>query len=112
MVSANGPQLACVYDWIHKGPNRFIRAFVFSRSLRPWSVDNVVDDAVLLRLCRSHDEIALHVPLNPLQRLASACAHQLVRDLTDAKNLSRMDVNICRLAAQPSHRGLMDQDAR
>ena len=37
---------------------------------------------------------------------------QLVRDLPHAQNFSGMNVDIRRLARQPAHRGLVNQDAR
>src|ERR1039458_6000162 len=80
--------------------------------LRARPVNDVVDDAVLLRLLRRHDEVAFHVALDAVQRLPCRFAHQLVGDLADAQNLARVDVDVSRLPAQPAHRRLMDQDAR
>src|ERR1700723_2819313 len=80
--------------------------------LRPRPIDNIVDDPVFLRLSRGHDEVPLHVTFDPLQRLACARAHQLVRNLANAQNLTRMNVDVGCLSAQSAHRRLMDQDAR
>src|ERR1700678_1790683 len=71
--------------------------------LRPGSIDNIVDNPVFLRLRSRHDEVPLHVPLDPLQRLARARAHQLVRYLTNAQNLARMDIDVGCLSAQSAH---------
>jgi hypothetical protein len=45
------------------------------QSLRPRPIDNVVNNAVFLGLCGRHDEVALHITLDPLKRLARAGAH-------------------------------------
>src|SRR5438445_7229134 len=88
------------------------KAQLDQEQLRPWPIDNVVDDAVLLRLCGRHDEVALHITLDPLQRLARAGAHQLVRNLANPQNLACMNINIGSLSTQSTHRRLMNQDAR
>src|ERR1700761_5773634 len=75
--------------------------------LRARPVDDVVDDAVLLGLLRSHDEVALHVALDALKRLTGVLCHQLVRELADAQNFARMNVDVRRLPLQPAHGRLM-----
>jgi hypothetical protein len=43
--------------------------------------DDVVDDAVFLRLIGIHDEVALHVALHLLEGLSAVLGKQLIRDL-------------------------------
>src|ERR1700730_2419536 len=93
-------------------PQQLDQELVDEAQLSPRPIDDVVDDAVFLRLRGRHDEVTLHVTLDPLQRLARAGAHQLVRNLANPQNLSRMNVDIGSLSAQPAHRTLMDKDAR
>src|ERR1700754_1357745 len=93
-------------DWLG-----LLNIILISQLLGSSPIDDVVDDAILLRLCCRHDEVALYIALDPLQRLARAGAHQPVRDLTNAKNLSSVNVDIGSLTAQPTHGRLMNQDA-
>ena len=66
-------------------------------------VNDVVDDAVFLRLLRVHDEVALHVLLNFVELLAGVLGQDLVGNLAHAQNFAGVDVDVCRLAAEASH---------
>ena len=68
-------------------------------TLSAGTVDDVVDDAVFLGLLGRHNEVALHVALDAIERLAGVLAHQLVCNLADAKNFAGMDIDVRRLSA-------------
>ena len=55
-----------------------------------------------------HYEVALNVFFHFFQLLAVCFDSKLVRDFAHPQNLSRMYINIRRLAAKATHRGLMD----
>src|ERR1035437_2266847 len=80
--------------------------------LRSRPVDNLIDDAVFLGLLRVHDEVPLHVALDAVQRLLGVLGNQVVGNLADAQNLSRVNVDVGGLAAQSAHRGLMNENSR
>src|ERR1700761_3003705 len=75
-------------------------------------VDNLVDDAVFLGLLGIHDEVALHIALDAIERLACVLGHQGVGDFTDAKDFASVNVDVGGLTAEASHGRLMDQNAR
>src|SRR5205085_3193241 len=75
-------------------------------------VNDVIHYAVFLGLLRVHDEITLHVFLNLVELLAGMFGEDLVGDLAHAQDFTGMDIDVSGLAAQPAHRGLVNQNAR
>src|SRR5512141_2343098 len=73
--------------------------------------DHVVHDAVLLRLVRFHDEVAIGVGDDPLERLLRVAGQDLVEPVLDPQDLLRLDGDVGGLALG-SAPGLVDQDAR
>jgi hypothetical protein len=69
-------------------------------------MNDLVDQAVLLGLLSRHNEIALHVLLDFLDRLAAVVCQELVDHRPHPQNLLGVDVNIGCLARKPRHRGL------
>jgi len=91
---------------------RQLEAAVFRRRLAvaAGGHDDVVDDAVLLGFLGAHEEVALGVPLDLLDRLPGVRGEHLVERLAHPQDLPRMDLNVRRLALEPAG-GLVDQDA-
>jgi hypothetical protein len=79
-------------------------------SLRAGPINDFVDDSVILGLLRIHDEIALNVSFDAVQRLTGVPRHQVVGDFPDAQNFPSMNVNVRGLAAESTHRRLMDEN--
>src|SRR5437899_3430178 len=74
------------------------------------SRDHLVDDAVLLRLFRAHDEVAVGVLLDLLDGLARVLGQHLVQEISHAQDLLGLQLDVRRLPRGPPV-GLMDQDA-
>src|SRR5260370_18673804 len=73
-------------------------------------VDNFIHQALLLGLLRRHDELALHVLLDFVYRLAAVIGQKLVHHGTHAQNLFRVDINIGSRPSEPGHPGLGSQN--
>ena len=72
--------------------------------------DDLVHKPVFFRLLRVHDEITLHILRNLLEGLTGVLGEQLIRNLPQAQNLTRLDVNISRLSGEPSSPRLVNQN--
>jgi hypothetical protein len=64
-------------------------------------VNDLIDQAVPLGLLSRHNEVALHVLFDLLDRLPAVVCHELVDDRPHPQNLLRVDINICSLARKP-----------
>src|SRR5512141_2238428 len=85
--------------------------FVLIPSLSLAARDHVVDDTVRLRLLRVHDEIAVGIGDDPVQRLLRVLGEDLVETVLDAQDLLRLDRDVGGLALRAAPR-LVDQDPR
>src|ERR1700674_1672032 len=74
-------------------------------------LNDLIDQTVLLGLLSRHNEVALHVLLDFFDRLPAMVSQELVDHRPHSQNLLRVDCNVGRLAGQPRHRGLVDEDA-
>src|ERR1700693_767781 len=72
--------------------------------------DDLVDEAVRLRLCRAHDEVAVGVLGDPLDGLSAVEREQLVEELAHAHDLLGLDLDVDRLTGRATVR-LVDQHA-
>src|SRR5204863_6449868 len=71
--------------------------------------DHAVDDSVIGRFVRGHEEIPLRVAGDLLQRLAGLVGDDLVEALSQVDDLARMYLDIGRLALE-SRADLVDQE--
>src|SRR5206468_11222000 len=55
------------------------------------TVEHLVDKAVVARLARRHEKVALAVDLDLLQRLPGALRHDVVQVFTQLEDLARLD---------------------
>src|SRR5262249_10567384 len=72
----------------------------------------VVDNTVIFCLARSHDVVAIRILLDARERLAGVVRQNFIEALAHAQDFLRMDVDVARLARDPRHPGLMDEDPR
>src|SRR5690606_16671706 len=73
--------------------------------------DDLVDDAVLLRLERAQVAVAVHVLRDPFDGLAGVMGQDLVEPLPRVEDLPRLDLDVGGRALAPA-RGLVDHDPR
>src|SRR5262245_21795952 len=73
--------------------------------------DHFVDDPVVLRLDRAHDEVAVGVMRHLLDGLVGVVGHDLVEELAHPDDLLGLDPDVDGLAGRATVR-LVDQDAR
>src|SRR5205809_2941874 len=92
-----------------RGPraDRTVRATPALRSF----TDDIVNNTVFLALLGAHDVVPLGIILDTLERLSRVLRQYLVEPLTCAQQLAGVDVDIRRLAAQPLHPRLVNEDA-
>src|ERR1700721_1540719 len=112
-------QVPCAFSWLYYSSGLSVQfcARVSGKTkvkaalaaARP--VNDLIDDAVFLGLLGVHDEVAFYVALNAIERLACVFCHQGVGDFADAKNLTRVNVDVLSLAAKTAHGRLVNQDA-
>src|SRR5688572_21202514 len=74
--------------------------------------DDVIDNPVFLALVGRHDVVPFGIVLDALERLPGVVHQNLVQALAGAQQFTSVDVDVGRLAGQPMHEGLMDEDAR
>ena len=72
--------------------------------------DDFVDEAVVGGVDRAHDEVAVGVLLDPLDRLTGVERKDLVEQLAHAGDLTRLDLDVDRLTRRATVR-LVDQHA-
>src|SRR5438309_1096999 len=72
--------------------------------------DDLVDDAVLLGLLGTHEEITLHVAIDDLDRPAGVEGEDLVDAAAHSEDLLRVDLDVGGLPGETAGR-LVDQDA-
>src|SRR5690606_13063988 len=58
---------------------------------------HAVDDAVLQGLLRRHVEVAIRIPLDPLQGLPGVLGQDLVEGVLDAQDFPRLDLDLAGL---------------
>jgi len=68
-----------------------------------------VDDAILERLIRGHEKVAVRVHFDLLNRLTSVVRHETVEEFFSVQNFLRLDLDVRRLALG-SAEGLVDHD--
>ena len=56
--------------------------------------DDVVDEAVLLRLSGAHREVTIRITLDLLKALPGVLSHDLVHTLADPEDLPRVDIDL------------------
>src|SRR5205085_96333 len=71
--------------------------------------DDVVDDAVLLRLLRAHEVVALHVLRDAVERLVRVVGDDLLHPALERDHLARLDLDVGALPLEPAGH-LVDQD--
>mmetsp|Transcript_78799 Transcript_78799/g.225584 ORF Transcript_78799/g.225584 Transcript_78799/m.225584 type:complete len:292 (-) Transcript_78799:71-946(-) len=74
-------------------------------------LDHLVDDAVVHRLLRRHEKVAITVLLDLLDGLASVVGDERVEARADVQDLLSLDLDVCGLALRATKR-LVDHDAR
>src|ERR1700686_375853 len=72
------------------------------------ALDDLVDEAVVLRLLGAHEEVAIGVVVDDLDGLATVMREAFVEATVNAEDLLRVDLNVGRLAAESTRR-LMDE---
>mmetsp|Transcript_10790 Transcript_10790/g.24526 ORF Transcript_10790/g.24526 Transcript_10790/m.24526 type:complete len:287 (-) Transcript_10790:3-863(-) len=77
--------------------------------VRLLGLDNLIDDAILLRLLGCHEEVAISVLLDLVERLTGRVRHVAVEEGLDEEDLLCLDLNVCSLTLGSSER-LMDHD--
>ena len=75
------------------------------------ALEDVVDDAVVLGLLGGHVVVALGILLDTINRLPRMARKNLVGDLLDSHDLSRLDLDVSGLTGRTAGR-LVDHDAR
>src|SRR3990167_11226088 len=76
-----------------------------------FAVDDLVDEAVLLRLVRRHEVVPVGVFLDFVERLAGVLDEQLVDLLAQPQDLAGLDRDVGRRTLHPAPR-LVDHDPR
>ena len=74
-------------------------------------IDHLVDQAILSRLSRRHEKVAVGVFLNPIQRLAGALGQFLVEALFQEQDFIGLDADVTGLALGTAQ-GLVNHDPR
>src|SRR5258707_9599376 len=97
----------------------------FSRALFPASgpsdlttvvllvlINDVVNDAVLFGLLCVHYKVTLNVFFHLFQLLSGVLGNELAGDFPHTQDLSSMYINICGLAPNARHQGLVNKNPR
>jgi hypothetical protein len=74
-------------------------------------LDDVIHDAVRLRLLRGHNEITFHVLLNLFKRLARMKREKLVERVASPEDFPGVDIDVSSLAGKAGHPGLVDENS-
>ena len=72
--------------------------------------DDIINNTVFLALVGRHDVVALGVVLDTLDRLAGVVHENVVDALAHAQDFAGCNINIGRLARQPRHQRLVDDN--
>src|SRR5439155_521036 len=75
-------------------------------------VDHFVDQAVPDGFLGAHEAVAVGVLLDPVQRLAGVVGEDLLEAALEVEDLSRADLDVRGLSAEPGRPCLVDQDLR
>src|SRR2546428_10709149 len=86
-----------------------VRRMAVPGRLRRW-FDDGVDQAVVLRHLRGHEEVALDVTLDLLRRPARVLGVDADDDLPQPQNLARMDLDVRGLRRPHAATGLVQDD--